>query len=276
MKRSFARVWPRVVAAGLGLGGLAVVGVSCNPNNDVKPGAPLLVKLTIAEPSMTSTDVTADTAACDPEAGVMEGTDCDPALTAVCLLETTPCHCQAKAMGDPSIDPANPASGGTEVCTYDPTSTVIATFDRLLDGAPFDKQLLDGGQNTDIVKLDATPKPATLPTIVAVYTSSGIPMAVFSTPGGPNIVLTADPAFPPDSVVSLQLDGTKVRAKDGKTPASGLGPLASGKLSFKTGPLPVPPPPDGGEVDAGTAPDGEALDAGGEDLVPDLSVGTDN
>jgi hypothetical protein len=252
----------------LGLG--LLVGLACDPNLGVAPGAPVLTKFTIVEPSGAATDITPDTADCDPDAdagadaGVAAGQACDPASAPVCRLGTTFCHCAAKAMDDPSIDPTDPTTGGTVACSYDPGSTVIARFDRIIDGQPFD---VDGDQAMGIATLTLMPPPVGAPPeVLAEYISNGTdPSSTFFgyTNTGPRISITASPAFPDNSDAVLALDPSKVRAKDGTTPFASSGAIRDGRLSFRTGA--TPPAADGGVPEAGGGGDdgGAGPDGGG-------------
>jgi hypothetical protein len=245
----------------LGLG--LLLGLACDPDLGVKAGAPVLTKFTIVEPSGAATDITPDAADCDPDAGVAAGQACDPASTPVCRLGTTFCHCAAKAMDDPSIDPADPTTGGAVACSYDPGSTVIARFDRIIDGRPFD---VDGDQATGIATLALMPPPSAAPDVLAEYISNGTdPSSTFFgyTNTGPRISITVAPAFPENSDAVLTLDPGKVRAKDGTTPFASSGAIREGRLSFRTGA--APPAADGGapEVGGGGDDGGGADDGGG-------------
>src|SRR5262245_31464739 len=101
MKRSFPRVESDAVAISnigfLLIPALAVSLAACEPDNKVKPGAPVLMSLSLLEASGTRTDITPDVGDCDT--GTKEGDDCDPAGSP-CRLDTTICHCVAKAEGD--------------------------------------------------------------------------------------------------------------------------------------------------------------------------------
>src|SRR5262245_61004135 len=83
--------------------GLYTMASACEPKNDVKAGAPVLLGLSIIEADGTRTDVTAETADCD--ATTVEGGDCDPSSSPCRLSSTTPpttsiCHCVGKPEGD--------------------------------------------------------------------------------------------------------------------------------------------------------------------------------
>ncbi|HXI59216.1 MAG TPA: Ig-like domain-containing protein [Polyangia bacterium] len=242
MKRLFSRAAPEAVA--VGLLGLLLIGVNCAPDNSVKAGAPVLKTLTIVEPMGSARhDVSDSTAACE-SAG--EGMDCDP-KAAVCQLGEVICNCVAKDMCDPTIKADDAKTGGTLNCTFPPMSMVVATFDRLLDTAPFEAK-------TTVAALAAMP--ATTAVAATDYTANGssigLVFPMFFNISGPSIAMVGSPALPTDATVSFTLDKTTVRAKDGKTAFTGAMLLAGGAISFKTGPfsggitVPAPPPPMGG------------------------------
>jgi hypothetical protein len=81
---------------------------------------------------------------------------------------------------------------------------------------------------------------------------------------GPNLAMAPVPQLPTGQTVTVKLDGTNVRAKDGRTPFSGTGALLDGALTFQTAAFAAaiavptapadaaaPPAPDGGAADAG-------------------------
>jgi hypothetical protein len=248
-----------------------MLGAGCAPKNDVKPGAPVLTTFTIAEGNGTRTDIGPTTADC--EATVEEAGNCDPGASATCRLTDTFCYCAAKAMGDCSIDMNDPTTGGSWVCHYGPMASVIATFDRILDGAPLDPGDAGTGR-TDVVMLTATPAPATPVSALADYTatgsSTGIVFPLIGGIRGPFLTLSGQPALQAGATVAFKLDPQKVRAKDGKTPFTGMGLLQDGMLSFAlngfgasfTVPMPATmmATVDGGDPDGGLL-DGAAGDA---------------
>jgi hypothetical protein len=258
------RLFPRVVSealAGITLG-VVVLSAACDPKNGVQAGAPVLTTLTIVEPSGAKTNITGMTADCP--AGVADGGDCDPGEVTVCRLASrTYCHCDAKADDDPSILPESPASMGTATCTYDPASTVIATFDRLLDTGPFTPGADAATEPTDIATV--TVSSGTAPTVSANYIPNGVDGLIYPTyigyPTGPSITFAADPGFPAGANVTLTLVPTKVRAKDQKTAFTGKGLLQAGVLTLSIAGPAVP-------EDAGT--DAPAnVDGGVDDVLPD-------
>ncbi|MEA2701177.1 MAG: Bacterial Ig-like domain [Myxococcales bacterium] len=242
MKRLFSRAAPEAVA--VALLGLLLIGGGCTPDNSVKAGAPVLKTLTIVEPMGSARhDVSDTTAACESTG---EGMDCDPAA-AVCQLGEVICVCNAKDMCDPTIKADDAKTGGTLNCTFPPMSMVVATFDRLLDTAPFEAK-------TTVAALTAMP--ATTAEAATDYSSTGsstgLVFPMFFNITGPSIALVGSPALPTDATVSFALDKTTVRAKDGKTAFTGAMLLAGGAISFKTSSfsagitVPAPPPPMGG------------------------------
>lgn len=293
MTRLFRRAVPHALIA------LSLIGGACSPNNEVQPGAPVLVSLAITEPSLGNNVVvvTKDTPNCP--ADYKEGAACDPTMFGVCELDANlVCQCNGTDMCD--------ATKGKLNCTFPPTYRVLATFDRILDTTPFD-------ENKAVATLSGMP--TTDATAATDYTSTGAPIgAVFPNlmplsaggdfPGfpnitGPTILAVGSPALPTDTTVTFELDKTLVRAKDKKTPFTGGGLLADGVIAFNTSSfsasittpaVPAPAPmssgsdmtvmcsdggadageSDGGNADGGTsdaatsdaaAPDGGATDA---------------
>jgi len=251
------------------------LGGACQPDNKVKPGAPVLMSLSILEASGTRTDITAATPDCLP--GVAENGDCAPAAPA-CRLGATICYCAPKAMDD------HCGLGGTWVCHFGPQLAVLATFDRLLDTSTLGPGN-DGPQPTDVVK--ATSRPASPMPFAATAnynpdgSNIGVVFPAFGNPLGPSLLVSGDPALPVDANVTFTLDPTKIRAKDGKTQFTAEGLLVGGSLSFDTlsfgagisvpvAPPPMPPPDAGTSDDAGGSPDGGAPDA-----APDDAAATD-
>ena len=269
------RWFPRPPREALFAAMLAALGTACSPDNSVKPGAPVLMSLTIIEATGAYTSITPTTTDC--VAGTTDGLDCDPAEP-VCRATSTLCYCAPKGEGDCTIDPNVAATQGSWVCHYGPQAQVMAVFDRLLDG-----ELLDGGDGaprSDIVTFGSTP-PAAGVTTSTGYTPNGLPVGLifplFGFPSGPSLLVNTDPAIPAnDATVSYQLDATRVRAKDGKTPYTGEGFLQDGTISFATNPfavgitVPVAPPPPPPSDDGGT--DGAADDGGLDGGVPDAAL----
>jgi hypothetical protein len=326
MKRSFPRAGRGALVFPLGLLVLGVVlGVGCAPDLGVDPGAPVLIRLSVLDPSGSHVDMTPETVACvgyDPnqevkpdagadaseagasEAGVEAGAteagateagaaeagaaeagateagateagsssdggagmavakedgDCDPKADGVCTLEGIVCHCDPKDMCDPTIDANNVTTGGTLHCKYAPLSSVVATFDRILDTAPFtakakDKDGNDVAQSANVAMVAAMPAPTPAPTSAGTYRSdgaeSGLVLGMLLGGTNPHVTFTGSPGFPTDSKVTTTLDGAIVRAKDGKTGFAGTKALDGGKIVFKTMPfafggiaVPAPPPP---------------------------------
>jgi hypothetical protein len=229
------RLFPRAVhGALLGAVGLAMV-VGCDVDNSVKKGAPVLVTLTIVDPSGARTNLASDTPAC--AVGAKEGDTCDPTVAAVCTTPSSLCHCDAP---DAMCFPKK----GLLTCSYAPMSTVVATFDRLIDTKP-----LTPGGSTDVVDLTATP--TTTAKASADYTANGSAVGLvfpaFFHINGPFLTISGVPAFPTDASVTATLKPAIVRAKDGKTAFSGTGALAGGSVVFKTtafsAGITVPAPP---------------------------------
>jgi hypothetical protein len=294
MKRLFPRVVPAALSL-LGLLGFVSVNEGCTPNNNVKPGAPVLTALTIVENGSTNTSITADAIACAATVtgggdcfvadNVIEGVTVDKA-DVICQTTTSDwCRC----MGDPTMS----AKGAWDCDPFSPMSMVYATFDRLLDTTPLDPG--DAGARADIASLTSTPAAPTAVTTSTSYVPMGDPH-YFAFAGGPNLLgpsltIQAAPAMPAGTTVTLALDKTKVLAKDGKTPFTGGNGnlITDGTLVFKTAAfgaqigVPTAPPPDASadaaadattSVDGGTDAASEAgAEAGGEaGVIADASV----
>ncbi len=152
-----------------------------------------------------------------------------------------------------ATDAAAPLGGSWNCGPFSPDTAALFVFDRLLDTAP----LGDGAASsvTDLSTFTTTPPSAAAIALGATYNSNGSPNEIlFPLLGdffsdGPGLFFVAQPALPASSIISITLDPTKVRAKDGKTPFAGSG-LLDGSLAFTTAPFggavtatPTPPPP---------------------------------
>jgi hypothetical protein len=293
------RPFPRLEVLGL-TAALAVAG-ACTPNTSVKPGAPVLIELSIVEfesagPVLTT--VTPMTGLC-PDA-TAEGGACDSVAYPVCESVTTSnlCRCvpnpppmspppttdagasdaatsdagkpdagaatsDAGAKSDASSDAAAPMLTGTWSCSFAPTSAVLYVFDRLLGTA----SLGDGGGAPNL----ATTTPASV-VLNGDYASNGSPNEIiFPLLGdfradGPSILFGGVPGLPTSTTITVALDKTKVLAKDG-TPFTGTNLLTDGRITFATQPfggiLTAPPPP---------APVGDA--AAPTTVTPDMTPAT--
>jgi hypothetical protein len=288
------RLLPRVVPEAVGLLGLLVLaGGGCSPENNVKPGAPVLLSLAIVESGGTTTTVTADTAACSggADGGTIKTQDaCNPgAGDGLCKLKDDEwCRC------NPDPDDMTGMKGTWNCDPFDPMSKVIATFDRLLDTDPLDPGDAATSRD-DLATIDITPKPAVDVTTATDYSSSGSTKgAIFNAygpffgnqrSGGPSLQIVPEPTLPTSSSVEIGLVADKVRAKDGKTQFVGENLLADGSIKFKTDVLKAdfasiptaPPPPetdaaaDDGGADGGVA-DGAASEAGPSEGGTDAAV----
>jgi hypothetical protein len=273
------RLLPRVVPEAVGLLGLLVLAsAGCAPENNVKPGAPVLLSLAILEPGGATTTVTPDTVSCagGSDGGVLKTQDaCSPSDDSICKLTNDSwCRCIA--------DMDDMTKGAWNCDAFEPMSVVIATFDRLLDTNPLDPG--DAATSKEgIASIDATPKPAVTLGTLTDYSSTGSTKgAVFNLfgpaffgnqrSGGPSLQIMGTPALPTSSSVEITLDPDQVRAKDGKTPFTAEGLLANGSIKFKTKALtasltipmaPPPPPTDAGAEEDGGA-DGGVADGGSD------------
>ena len=262
------RPFPRLEVLGL-TAALALAG-ACTPNTSVKPGAPVLIELSIVENGSTVTTVKPTTGSCP--AATPEGGPCDSVTYAVCESVTTNnvCRCvpnppatspppppadagasdaaattsdagkpDAGAASDAASD-APPPPTGTWSCSFAPTSTVLYVFDRILDT----EFLGDGGGALGLATIVPVPTPPTTVVLTGDYASNGSPNIVFSNPvvgdiraDGPSIMFSGVPALPTSSTVTVTLDSTKVLAKDGRTPFTGTNLLTDGMISFATQPF---------------------------------------
>jgi hypothetical protein len=236
-----------------------------------------------------------------PDEPAATGAACDPAKHGVCKKgEADWCRCLA----DPNDMTMTMGIWNCE--PFAPLSVVVATFDRLLDTDPLDPGDAGNTSRDDIATFTAVPPPPKAVSTVTDYSSTGSSTgAVFNVygpmffnnfrSGGPSLQVGASPAMPADATVTITLDPTKVRAKDGKMAFAAMGMLANGSLRFKTAPFnlvsidmptaPPPPPADGGvdaEADGGAtgssdggdaaAHAGDAGDAGADAGVIDASL----
>jgi hypothetical protein len=128
---------------------------------------------------------------------------------------------------------------GTWSC--DPFSAVIAVFavfDRLLDTAPLDPGPAAGLPDIATVTSAGTPVP-----VLTDYSPNGSPDALvlrfYSLRWeGPSLYTLPDAgAFAANSPYTVELNPTKVLAKDGTTPFSATGALLDGRFSFLTPPF---------------------------------------
>jgi hypothetical protein len=295
------RPFPRLEVLGL-TAALALVG-ACTPNNSVKPGAPVLIELSIVENGGAAiTTVTPDTKLC-PDTPV-EGGACDPVMFAFCEAATNVCQCIPNPAPPPTdagaSDAATPdgAAAGSDAgkpdastsdagksdaapamltgswsCTFAPTSTVLYVFDRVLDT----EFLGDGGGAPGLASISSDPAAPTTVALNGDYASNGSFNIIFKKSlgdfraDGPSILFSAVPALPTSSTITVSLDKTKILAKDGRTPFTGTGLLKDGVISFVTQPFTaspiVPPAPPPAPADAGA-------DAAAPNPLPDMTPAT--
>lgn len=266
------RPFPRFEVLGL-TAALSLAG-ACTPNNAVKPGAPVLIELSIVENGgATITTVTPTTVSCHGD--TPEGGPCDSVADAVCESAATGnlCRCvpnqpvmtptsppadasasdaaipdaatatpdagtsDAAATTDASSDAAPAAATGTWSCSFAPTSTVLYVFDRLLDT----EFLGDGGGALGLATIASVPAPPTPVVLNGDYASNGSQNEVVFPKilgdfraDGPSLLFNALPALPAGATVTVTLDKTKVRAKDGQTPFTATNLFVDGAISFVT------------------------------------------
>jgi Bacterial Ig-like domain len=309
MKRLFSKI-ERPALIGLAAA-LVTFGAACNPNQSVKPGAPVLTEVDIVENpySPTSQNVTSIPSAvtdCPTGAasdggssadGATGGTTaaasggmCDPAVP-ICRQVSAKNWCRCFANTPPSPPPAPPnctdagtpdagaavadasvdarsadaASdaavplGGTWNCEpFAPTSVALFVFDRLLDTVPLDPG--DGGGSPNVASTMILPMPPNPVAVTVDYKPNGSPNEViFPLLGdfrsdGPSLLFAGQPTFPTASAVTVTLDPTKVRAKDGTTAFTGTGFFKDGSLTYTTAGFSAsitPPPNTPPAADAG-------------------------
>ncbi len=224
----------------------AAAAAGCAPDNSVEPGAPVLTKFIIVQPSYARTTIDATAIVCPARA--VTG---DPCLTGddeatvdvvevadgLCQQETTHDWCSC----DAATDPMAPvwACGG-----FDNVRGIAAVFDRLLDPVPLAIGPVPAEGATDTVTASVSgAAPAT--TLVTDYASNGSPTGLLLPffayyyymnfrLDGPSLLTAPEVAFPSGTTVTLTIDPTLVRGKDG-TPFTGAGPLLmDGILTFNT------------------------------------------
>src|SRR5450631_2192954 len=302
------RPFPRIEVLGL-TAALALVG-ACTPNHSVKPGAPMLVSLSIVENGgATITTVTPTTGFC---AGApQEGGPCDPVADAVCESVTTHnlCRCvpppppmspppasdagaadaarpdgssavsdaaasDAAATKDSGADAASTLTG-TWACSFAPTAVVLYTFDRVLDANTFMANDAGSLLNAALPPV-CVPAPKTPVSLTGDYASNGSPnLLIFKyyslRAAGPSFLFAGAPTFPTSTNVTLTLDKNNVLAKDGRTAFTGMNLLLDGAISFVTQPLSV--------AVTTPPPPPKAADAGADaaaptDVVPNMTAAT--
>jgi hypothetical protein len=217
MKRPFPRFEVLGLAAALAIGG------ACTPDNSVKPGAPVLIALSIVEnpaafqsQGSTITTVTASTGACP--AATHETGACDPmAASAICeeVTSNNLCHCVA-----------NPTAGTTPAATSDAGASDAGTADAgpsdagashaptsdasLSDGAVSEAGMTeDGGAGGSAATLTGTWTCSYAPDSVVLYTFDRLLDTAPLDPGDASTLLdlaSFDPQPPPAKPVVLAGD----------------------------------------------------------------------
>lgn len=150
MKRPF----PRFEV--LGLAAALAAGAACTPNNSVKPGAPVLMEMTVIEPPApgaygpTLTSVTAMTSSCP--SNTKEGGACVSASFPSCEMPTdnTLCRCIPNPPPPPPVD-----AGASDAAASDASTSDAATSS---DAGSSDAARPDGG--TGASDAAAPPPPA--------------------------------------------------------------------------------------------------------------------
>jgi hypothetical protein len=137
-----------------------------------------------------------------------------------------------------SSDAAAPLGGTWNCDPFAPNSAALFVFDRLLDTAPFDTG--DGGGSPNVATTMISPTPPHPVAVTVDYTPNGSPNEIiFPLLGdfrsdGPSLLFAGEPATPAAATVTVTLDPTKVRAKDGKTAFTGTGFFKDGSLIYTT------------------------------------------
>jgi hypothetical protein len=242
---------------------LASLGMGCKPDQSVKGGAPVLMEMIIMSGG-SAMHVLPDTKECPapvavPDAGVdggsggggmLDGSACDPDADKPCRLTSAKNWCSCVA------DEMDMTVGAWNCAPFGPTASVVAIFDRLIDVSAFDPMT---GEATGAASLEP-PSGSPPATAMAIYGSNGSPTGLifplFGNYPGPNLTIFGNPALPSSTAVTVKLDKTVIRAKDGKTPFTGDGFLEDGTVTFTTGPFTaeIAPPPDQMDGDGGTSP----------------------
>jgi hypothetical protein len=180
MKRPF----PRFEV--LGLAAALAAGAACTPNNSVKPGAPVLMEMTVVEPTPpggygpTLTTVTAMTTACPTN--TKEGNGCVSASFPAC--ETADTNILCRCVPNPPPPPKTPSDAGTS----DAGPSDAATSDAAMSdaGKP------DGGVAAADAGSDAAPPTSTDGTWSCSFAPTASVLYVFdrlldTTPFDPNM-----------------------------------------------------------------------------------------
>jgi hypothetical protein len=148
---------------------------------------------------------------------------------------------------------------GTWSCApIGPVASVMAVFDRLIDVSMFDPDAMDGNTAPNTASITV---PAGSPTVMASVnygangSTTGLIAHLFGHPMGPNLTISGSPTLPAATAVTVALNKTTVRAKDGKTAFVGEGLLQDGTITFTTGPFAATiTVPVGMDADGGVAP----------------------
>jgi hypothetical protein len=280
-----------------GLAAALVLGGSCSTNNSVKPGAPVLTEVIFVD-NGSAYAIMPTSPTCDPTV-VSEGAKCDSSKDRGPCLQvpnvdagvTVQNWCRCQGVSACTEFGSSPTASTWTCAPFSPTTPLIAVFDRLLDTAPFE-QGDASGPLTNVATVQTVPPAIPLTAMDAIYTPNGSPEfddaghiktllfpiyqhCVYGTfnGNGPNLAMVPDPQLPTGQAVSIQLLGTSVRAKDGRTPFSGTGMLMDGIVTFQTIPfsasikVPKAPPTDAAAPTA---------DGGADGGAPSATVPADN
>ena len=243
----------------------ATLGTGCKPDNSVKPGAPVLTELIIAAGG-SATRVLPNTSDC--ATGVADASPCSPSVQEPAIPDTL-CRHEATSNWCSCVPDATDMTMGAWSCApFGPVASVIAIFDRVIDTSDFDPMTTEapGAATLEL------PPGAPTASLATDYAANGSTIGlIFPLLGnfvignfrvnGPSLLMMGNPALPSNTVVTVSLSKTAVRAKDGKTAFTGEGLLQDGTISFLTGPF-------GASV---TVPAGMDADGGVAPAAPDMT-----
>jgi hypothetical protein len=243
---------------------------ACEPSNDVQPGPPVLQTVALVQAGGGAIQISGATPSC--ASGPVDGKPCSPGMDSVCReTDTSWCSC-APDPNDMTM------TMGSWDCTPVPIIGVVAVFDRLLDTAPFDAVFPDGSSNAVTASSSAS---APQFGMISDYASTGTPTGITPLLGyyyyanfrdrGPSLFSQPVPAFPSGATVTVSVQSTMVRAKDGTTPFTGEGFLMSGVIGFTMPAFTavILPPDDANPARA------SFTNLVGEDVLPHITVKAD-
>src|SRR5215471_2638535 len=228
------------------------LATTCNPSNNVKPGAPVLTEVLIIENGSSGTVIPAGTVDCP--AATTDGGDCDLTIPICrftsasnwcrCVQNTPPAppapppNCSDGGAADGGADASDDAGAGSSTsddassdvpalppgswncAAFAPNSQVLFVFDRVLYTPPLDPDNVPDGGTLNVAKSTIAPTPTSTVTTSTDYASNGSPKEViFPLFGdlrtdGPSVLVSAQPELPGGSTITIGLDTTKVRSEE--------------------------------------------------------------